>query len=964
MTSYEMAKNIVELFLTQELRSGNSLTREVIQQTVERINEQNRFGLSSDDCRRLTRELESEYQTVIGRETELRGDDSNWNEWLRGRAADIDWGYWLRYKKLLAQGSFNETVLARMEQSTDRTLNLMGDPARESRWDRRGLVVGLVQSGKTAHYVGVMNKAIDAGYKVIVVLTGFNENLRVQTQIRAEEGLLGYSIKPSRDNPSVTVSEPCGVGLVKPLNRRVDTVTTRRNDFKTSIANNFGIQPGGNPILFVVKKNATVLKNLLSWVVNFASAEDAEGVKYVSGIPLLVIDDESDVGSVDTKKGAVDELGEVDRDHDPSKINKQVRKLLSLFDQSSYVGYTATPFANVLIHDLLDSGVDPEDKLMVGEDLFPRSFIVSLPSPSNHVGPSEIFGSRTEDIDGLPIIRTVDDASTGGECWMPEKHKKDHVPLTDGQYDIPPSLRRAILSFILVIAARMIRGDGNRHNSMLVHVTRFVDVQGRVYEQVAAVVAGVRDRLRNNTATEGLMAEFRDLWERGVEDESGRNVDKGFVETSGRIASHVGEEFDGEIHDWEDIRECLREAVEKIDVRRIHGSSGEDLDYQDHPNGLNVIAIGGDKLSRGLTLEGLSVSYFLRCSRMYDTLMQMGRWFGYRPRYLDLCRLYTTERLCRWFAQIADAAEELRLEFDRMSLVKCTPKEFGLRVRSHPEMLVTSAVKMRHGATMQVTFQGSILETIDFSRRRGDIENNWIAGSDLIEGLDPVLRVDPEMSPAKYEWADVDPAEVTRFLRGYRQHPAARKVRPDLFAQYIEGENRAGRLLKWRILVATGAAGEEGGEFSLGDHTGSCVLRAWNLSGGDTDLETLKGENHFRIRRLVSPSHERAGMPRGSEAYEEAMRLTIEAWEKKKREGETVGDRPTVPYGTTVREVRSEQEGVLILYPLQSDDDNAEDGNELPILGFAISFPTVSALTATHVTYEVNNVYQLQEGLS
>lgn len=971
MTNAEMIRNIVGL----QLQDEEVLTRDLIADKVADVSKKMELALGDLERDALIRDLESTYQTVIGRESEMRGDDRDWEEWLSLRAAGIDWKLWSRYKTYLGQQGLGTRVLSGLDDSTDTVLNLLGNPDREGTWDRRGLIVGLVQSGKTAHYVGIMNKAVDAGYKVIVVLTGFNENLRVQTQIRAEDGFLGYSQIPDPDNPRNFVARRCGVHMVAPLQTNIDSVTTRKSDFKTAIAKNFGIHPGGNPLVFVVKKNATVLKNLLSWVDNFCSATDAEGQKYVPEIPLLVIDDESDVGSVDTRKGAVDGLGAVNTDHDPSKINKQIRKLLSLFDQSSYLGYTATPFANVLIHDMVESGVDKEDSLLVGEDLFPRSFIVSLPTPDNHVGPSVIFGTEDSadgEPRGLPIIRDVNDASidlsrrpsreervSAQDCWMPESHKIHHQLLYNGKDEIPTSLRRAILSFILVCCARKLRGDENKHNSMLVHVTRFVDVQGRVYEQIWNAYSTIRDSLRNSVANSGLLDELRALWE--IDDDS-------FMNTTQKISQRSGGMYQNPVHDWEEIKSHLRPIVESIEVRRIHGQSGEDLNYGDHPEGLNVIAIGGDKLSRGLTLEGLSVSYFLRCSKMYDTLMQMGRWFGYRPGYLDLCRLYTTPRLTRWFKQIAEATEELGREFDRMAILKCTPKEFGLRVRSHPQMMVTSAVKMRYGTRMQVSFQGDIVETSHFSRKANNVEVNWKAGSDLIEQIEASgavmvdRSVDPpeSLSPARYEWKNVAPDSVLNFLKSYKEHERVDRAKTHLLHEYVEKETRSDRLTRWRVVLAEGDSNASRSMFSIGPIEGHCVFRKYKVEDGEK-LENLIQSDHYRVGRLVSGTHEAAGFTKVSEEYNRALGLAVKDWEleKRKKGVRLQRKRPTVPTSRAYREVRDNKEGVLILYPL--DPKEAECDAKVPILGFAISFPAVGGLSATQVSYIVGNVYQQQE---
>lgn len=954
MNKYELIRNVAQLFI-QGIKEARNLTLGDIAEQVDRACRlPDLEGLDAAEKARLIKELEAHYQTVIGVERELLAQDEGWEPWLGTRRAQISWRYWDRYRKYLAQRNFSEDVLVRLESSTDRVLGLMGDPTRGGTWDRRGLVVGLVQSGKTAHYVGTINKAVDAGYKVIVVLTGFTESLRIQTQDRLEKGLLGYSQQPDPNRPSANIAVTCGVDAIDPIRPRIDSVTTCRNDFRTAIANNFAIQVERGPILFVVKKNATILRNLLSWVTNFGTNEDEDGNTYVKGIPLLVIDDESDVGSVDTNEGGIDITGDADQDHDPTKLNKQIRKLLSLFDQSSYVGYTATPFANVLIHDEGRVGVDPEDGLLVGEDLFPRSFIVSLPTPSNHIGPTMVFGSAhggEDAAEGLPIIRVVNDTELGEDKsahWMPASHKRTHVPVYNGEGEIPPSLRKAILSFILVIAARRLRGDQNAHNSMLVHVTRFNDVQGRVYEQIERERQDIVNRLRNRTGDTKLLGEVRDLWESG---------ENSFLKTTIALANRPDPIFQNPVHSWSDIRGQLLDAAASVEVRMINGTAKDVLDYEENKSGLNVIAIGGDKLARGLTLEGLSVSYFLRCSKMYDTLMQMGRWFGYRPGYLDLCRLYTTEELSEWFAHIADATEELRGEFDLMANSGSTPREFGVKVRSHPTMMVTSAVKMRNGTALQLSFQGTLAQTIDFSRTEQVVEGNWEAARNLIEKAEQNPKTNlskPRENTAM--WSGVSGDMVLDFLGAYQEHRAARTIRTNRLGDYIRNQMKVGGLKIWTVLLSGGDAG--GDPAQLGSAQVRQVDRAWYTQG--TTREDLIKADHYRIRVLVNPPDESVDLTEPEE-WTAALKLDVNDWKasNKVRRGKEV-DKPTKPAGRFVRKIRDPKRGLLILYPLVADEDKAESSST-PILGFAISFPSVGALGDTPITYVVGNVYQQQE---
>jgi hypothetical protein len=937
MDSYGIARTIAGTLISAETEA---LTTEIIKACVQQAcTNPPADELTTAERDNLVKELETRHQTVIGVERSLTDETEGWEIWLPDRKGSLDWDYWQRFEELLRQGPMNEKVRGRLDSSTDRALGFLGDPQEPGSWDRRGLVVGLVQSGKTSHYIGLMNKAVDAGYKIIVVLTGFTESLRVQTQIRCEEGFLGYYRDSTTPDGART---PIGVGNIAP-GQRPDSVTTRTNDFKKAVAKNFGISVGGNEILFVLKKNVSVLKNLITWIEDFGNAQDKNGQPFVAGIPLLVIDDESDVGSIDTRKGnIIDDCP--DPEHEPTKINRHIRRLLSLFEQSSYVGYTATPFANVLIHD----GARTEE---LGEDLFPRSFILSLPTPSDHVGPSMIFGSGLlsdgREEPGLPIVRTIPAVECSGEtAWIPPVHKASYTPVFEARKEVPPSLREAILSFILVCSARRLRQTDSTHNSMLIHATRFNHVQEVVTDQVERELKGIQSRLRAKTANDDLNREFEDLW---------RND---FCPTTNEIAKREDAIFQNQKHRWEEISGELLGAASSIQVRTINGLAGEVLDYENHRDGLNVIAVGGEKLSRGLTLEGLSVSYFLRCSRMYDTLMQMGRWFGFRPGYLDLCRLYTTSELCEWFTHIAEATEELRNEFKVMVNSGATPKDFGLRVRSHPDLMVTSQVKMRHGQKCQVTFHGAIVETINFHSDSETLEMNLNAATRLAGEIESLNCKQESPRSDCTLWTDVPSRSIDTFLERYRDHEVAIKSRTSLLREYINCENEKGRLQNWTVFVASGESSAT--DCTIGGHNGPLVIRDWYVGRSLPDAEykrkknELKDDNHFRIRRLVNPVDEQVDLDKGQLA--KALERTKDEFLKDpgRRKNE-----PTQPSGRILRELRDPKNGLLMLYPLESDDGKAESG-ATPFVGFAISFPTTDGNTS-QVTYVNNNVSSRQE---
>lgn len=914
------------------------------------------LGCRDVDAETIVAELETAYKTFIGAERALLGKDE-YMPWLKKRKTDISWAFWDRYRDyLLEHKEWPSAILTRLDSTTDRLLDFCGAPDRDGPWDRRGMVVGHVQSGKTSNYVGLICKAADAGYKVIIVLAGFHKSLRTQTQVRLEEGFLGYS--RGQDNTGQEAALMLGVGNFDPT-PRADSITTRADDgdFKRQVANKFGFHPGGKPLLFVIKKNASVLRNLLNWVRFAADAKDEHGRKYVKNIPLLMIDDEADQGSIDTRAGAFDEDGQPDPEHDPSALNRYIRQILKSFDQSVYVGYTATPFANVFIHERAKTESE-------GEDLFPRSFILSLRSPSNYVGPSKLFGTldRESEYPGRHLVRVVTDhadslATKETEGWVPPKHNKHHHPLYLGLARVPPTLDKAIRSFVLACAMRIARGQHNKHNSMLVHVTRFTRVQHLVAEQVSDCLQHIKDRLRyeDDGVARSLGDELKSLWQ------------SDFQPTTGLVQDESCQPLP-----WESIKPNLTRAALSISIRKINGDAGEVLDYEKHKEtGLNVIAIGGDKLSRGLTLEGLTVSYFLRASRMYDTLMQMGRWFGYRPGYLDVCRIYTTAELVDWFSHITAANEELRDDFDRMDRSGSTPREFGHRVQSHPLMMVTSQVKMRHGKKIDISFQGDICETVNFWRTANRLEHNWKAGRDFLNGIESdgatLTRIESDSEETNTMlWTGVSPERVIAFLDNYREHGASRKVKTRLLSKYVQSELSALRLTNWSVLVASGESLESA---DFGSKRVKKVVRSWKFSSSSPEDQVaerreLISHNHFRIRRLLDPKHEIVDL--GDPERAKALAQTLKRWEA----GTQTKKKPVFPAGADIRSARLESNGLLMVYPLSGEDENGEckrsrkvkeDARRFPVLGFAISFPEVDPSKASKVKYDVGNIYWEQE---
>ncbi|MBK9246083.1 MAG: Z1 domain-containing protein [Burkholderiales bacterium] len=891
-------------------------------------------------------ELIRRFSHWIGKDASLH-DIEGHVPWLVA-ARKKDWRYWQRYRAFLER-KLSADVVSALDESTDGILGRLEDPRREGSWDRRGLVVGHVQSGKTGNYSGLVCKAADAGYKVIIVLAGLHNNLRSQTQIRLEESFLGYETSANRDP-----GEPIGVAEIDSDPRiHPHCATTRQNngDFNTRVARHFAISPEERPWLFVVKKERTILTRLLSWIQgHVADATDsATGRRFVTNLPLLVIDDEADHASVDTGEQLFNADGTPDEEHQPKTINSLIRKILHSFAKSAYVGYTATPFANIFIHR---KGATLDE----GPDLFPQAFIINLAAPSNYVGPARVFGLRSPEgrSAGLPLVRDVADHVNKDEPggWMPAKHKKDHIPTYHGQETLPPSLKEAICAFVLACAARACRGQVAEHSSMLVHVTRYNNVQACVRQQVDEAVRRMRQRITRGSDHLALVAQLRSLWE----------LD--FVPTCEEIARRVPEPVGPpRVPHWDEILAALPDVLSDIEVRMINGTAKDALDYAENTGrGLKVIAIGGDKLSRGLTLEGLCVSYFVRTTKMYDTLMQMGRWFGYRPGYVDLCRLYTSVDLVEWFGHIADASEELREEFDAMAESGATPRDYGLKVQSHPVLLVTSPLKMRTAKSLQLSFSGELLETVALHKDSAILDRNLAATSRLLTAMGVpaeagVIRRKRGATEQPWEgflWNGIRAELIAEFLENYATHPKARKVNSALLAEFIRSMAKTSELTAWTVALLGGGTGAP--------YVFDGTLKIDNMlkRAADPDIK-----DRYSIGRLLSPRDEAIDLD--SAAWKAALDATIRAWKPdpgRQPDGQEPRP-PEMPNGPAIRRIRGKgadgvtaapERGLLLLYPLDPHEAGADVFPERkePIIAFGVSFP--SSDSGVKVEYKVDHL--------
>lgn len=882
---YQTLENMVSAQLAQESLPTPERIRELIN-AVRQIP----LCSSVDDAaaERLALDFEERHGVTMTIGSVLT--EPEYEPWLDSVRAGINPYYWGRYRKLLAEKRFTGQVIATLDNVTERILGLLENPAKAGPWDRRGMVVGHVQSGKTANYIGLTCKAADAGYGLIVVIAGIHNNLRNQTQLRVDEGFVGRDsarLLSRKDDKFV------GVGRFDQTRRPV-TFTNSIRDFNKAMATSVGIplQNLKEPAVFVIKKNPNTLRYLIEWLREHSADRGGRTVD----APMLLIDDEADNASINISHGR-DEV---------SRINGQIRELLQLFGRSCYVGYTATPFANIFI--------DPDtDDEMLGQDLFPRSFIVSLDPPTNYFGATKVFID-----DPQTVIRYIED----NEDLLPLKH-----PISLQVVGLPPSLIYAARAFIVARAIRLARGHTKNHCSMLVNASRFTGVQRQIRNEIHHRLGNIQASVRicgalpqEQALKDPEISALHDVW----------------------LA-----EYSSAGPTWNEVQALLLESVAPINVVEVNSHSSGTLNYNDHEsNGLSLIAVGGFSLSRGLTLEGLIISYFLRNSMMYDTLMQMGRWFGYRPGYEDLCRVWMPEEAEGWYSHITESIEMLRDELRTMEAADATPQEFGLKVRSHPDaLIVTARNKMGAGEKVVVSIGlgNSFVETAILKRDKASLEANRSAVARLAKSLDKAGNPLAGANPVPGGWflnsVPVEP--VLSFISQFKNHPGSVLTDTGPIVRYIE-DRADTELAGWDVLFASISQTVE--DTMENDSLGILIKCQQRTAGQKSDAATLRITNK---QRVASRGAEKAGL--SAQEVEEAES------EYRKQHARVADDERNVNYPDRIyRTVR--QRPLLIVHLLNV---TTEEGVRLfgePTVAWSISFPA-TGLDEKRVEYIVNTTW-------
>ncbi len=793
-------------------------------------------------------------------------------DWVN-KADKEGWIYSEAYDTHLQQEKFSKNIRLAISGANDKILSFLHNPKSEGQWDIRGLVIGNVQSGKTANYISLVTKAADAGYRFIIVIAGIHNNLRKQTQQRVEEGFVGRSTDPN-DRKLV------GVGRLIDNYPQPATLTSVINDFqKSKVETDMKIRDHKKPVVLVIKKNVSTLKNLLKWLSDVNAQNDGQ----ISDIPMLMIDDEADNASINTNS----------EDHDPTMTNRKIRDILRMFDKSCYIGYTATPFANIFINP--DSY---DDK--VRKDLFPKDFIYSLDTPEGYFGPQTVFMNEET---SRRIVKEINDA----EDIIPLKHKVEDINLEE----MPPSLVGAIQEFILVRAIRNLRGQSNKHCSMLVNISRFVAIQNDARNFIKDLVDGYRKTIKANYAMPLKYSSQNPLMQ--------------------ELENTLQTEFGGVEFSWEEIKAELYRAVSSIRVFAVNSASTENLDfkaYEDRGEALTALCVGGFSLSRGLTIEGLTISYMYRNTKMYDTLMQMGRWFGYRFGYEDLCRVYLSKDSIDWYCHIAESDHDLREQIKQMHEWGLSPEEFGLYVHDHPDaLMITARNKMRAGKQMDVklNLSNTMNETHKLSSLDEDIKHNkglikeyW--GNGFSNGKET-----GEQTSKGWVYKNIPTSELIAFVQKFKPHKEF-MLKQKAIIKFAE-EHIDKYPCSDVLLISKGP-----GDFN------KCQLGAQDRSSATL----FQDSNLWQMSRyrLASKGDERHGLTEEERALAEG-----------ENQGKILSD-------TDYRKVRNKP--LLMIHEISLKDDGSKLVQE-NVPAYGVSFPAIKG--AKSVSVVVNRTYLEHNGV-
>jgi hypothetical protein len=876
-------------------------TPEIIRNEIRDKSRLLNFQLDEDAVEDIARIFELQFSVTQDFGFVVRRNNSE--PWWRSAVEDgLQTHYSSRFHEYLKGDTDTQLpviVVNRTNEITDQIVDLAGNPNLDGHWKRRGMVIGHVQSGKTLNYSSVITKAADAGYRVIILLAGITNSLRRQTQDRIDHAFIGrQSSEANIVGNRIGAAKFVTTGDV----RHPNYLTSLEKDFsKSSALATRGVQfsTSTEPVIFVCKKNVSTLRNIYEFLENEIESSGLDQ-------PFLMIDDEADNASINT-------LLHQDK---VTAINQSLRKILSLFSRSSYIGYTATPFANIFIDP------DTEDE-MGNDDLFPTDFIKTLEAPTNYVGPDEVFGENGRLRDTMVL------SPSDYQNILDLKHKSN-LQLES----LPKSLEEAVLAFILAKAIRFWRGQQKKHCTMMVNVSRFNAVQQQTHTLISEYLERIRNDINNNARLEVYP-------EKSALHDLKRLYQNEFLEKA-------KPEQEADYPNWSELD--LFRAVRFMQVVQVNMTSAP-LNYDNHPEGLTVIAIGGLALSRGLTLEGLTVSYILRNASAYDTLMQMGRWFGYRPGYEDLCRLYIPNSSKAHYEKTAQAISELRDELQVMQDLGKTPAEFGLKVRSHPQALaITAANKMKSARTVDFFhgLGGKTLEGHAVYRTDEDNNHNRAITSAFLNSLGTPMPRSAEIKQPDLFWESVPRKKILDFIKKFRLPSVCNEFEYNMelgtsvFGEFVNSGKE--HLSDWHVAVANGIKAQVMSPNSL---LADIELVEFRRDSGKIDQASAGQVFSFtKSRKVSTPVHAEFGLKKSDIQELKDMQTPDNTGKKKQISSVIYNTKRTKP--------------LLLIYEINASYEN-EQVFSMPAVSFAVHFPDNENFRTVKVTYAINKIAQQQE---
>lgn len=814
-------------------------------------------------------------------------------------------------------------------------MNCLGNPKEKLSKQRKryGLVLGDVQSGKTSTYSGLICKAADAGVKVVILLAGITENLRQQTQERIEEDIVGLTIRT--DNFHNNQPTNVGVGTLPGWENKVTTFTLYEDDFNMARAKSMSsIGSQKSIVLFVVKKNVPVLTHLHEWLTGSNQHLNADGKLPYS---LLLIDDEADNASINTKDSTLD----------PTATNRKIREICEVFMDSNYVGFTATPFANIFIN--------PEtDEEMVTADLFPKDFIYVLPTPDPYIGAQKIFGQPSKEHPNYGSCSYMLDncyITDIKELTNAEIHNLTEQQLNEGPIyfkhqktwrgQLPSSLIESVRCFYLANAIRDL--DINQQlapRTMLINVSRYVGVHSYLKKEIDQLVTNDYKEIRINFSVDH---------DKNVKNEL-------YMELHRLFEIH----YSSCGHTWEEVgakTSLLRGEKPKVIVVNGTKESREDTpDYKRNPS-LRLIAVGGFALSRGLTLKGLSTSYFYRNTSTYDVLMQMGRWFGYRPNYEKVCRIWITNTSANWYREIAEATEELKSELAHMQSLELTPRDFGLRIRRDDTALeITARNKMRKAGKYEIrtTFWGDVFETPYFSTSILDNNINLDVTRSWLKKLSDEVAIPQKVKGfSSYIIRNVPANDIISLLGEIRTSNKNLKFNKTNISRFI-ADNKD-NLIKWDVVIVGGTSDIVNGLMPNDNLVLKASTRKFSVRGDGEGFS-------FTHQGVVSGNND------GKIGLDDPLIVQNEYKEKESKinplSAQKINRYTWFKY--------AQRKPALFIYPVRPSNKTIIEGalgdyiNELngkPVMGYSVGIPGFGHESDTR-SYYTNVVYQNNDGFT